>query len=91
MPPLFGFYCASNILVASQYCLCPQVSGHLLVVELQRVLMEHELTCHRTCFSLQLGGNTLDGLTKLRDVQGLQVGASLKVVEGSRIPSAPLF
>lgn len=45
--------------------------------------MEHELTCHRTCFSLQLGGNTLDGLAKLRDVKGLQDGASVKVVEGS--------
>lgn len=53
------------------------------MAELQRVLMEHELTCHRTCFSLQLGGNALDGLAKLRDVQSLQDGASIKVVEGN--------
>lgn len=60
-----------------------QVSGQLLVAELHRVLMEHELTCHRTCFSLQLGGTTLDGLTKLCSVQGIQDGAAIKVVEGN--------
>lgn len=65
------------------------MSGQLLVAELQRVLMEHELTCHRTCFSLQIGGNTLDGLTKLRDIQSLQDQTSIKVVEGNCTPSLP--
>lgn len=60
-----------------------QVSGQLLVAELHRVLMEHELTCHRTCFSLQLDGTTLDGLTKLCAVQSIQDGAAIKVVEGN--------
>ncbi|KAI3373788.1 hypothetical protein L3Q82_022368 [Scortum barcoo] len=58
-----------------------QVSGQLLVAELHQVLMEHELTCHRTCFSLQLGGTTLDSLAELRSIQGIQDGALIKVVE----------
>uniref|UniRef100_A0A673BTG2 Clustered mitochondria (cluA/CLU1) homolog b n=1 Tax=Sphaeramia orbicularis TaxID=375764 RepID=A0A673BTG2_9TELE len=60
-----------------------QVSGQMLVAELHQVLMDHEITCHRTCFSLQLGGSVLDSLTELRCVQGLQDGAVIKVVEGS--------
>lgn len=61
-----------------------QVSGQLLVAELHRVLMEHELTCHRTCFCLQLGGTALDGPAKLCSVQGIQDGAAIKVVEGNQ-------
>ncbi|XP_042355264.1 clustered mitochondria protein homolog [Plectropomus leopardus] len=60
-----------------------QVSGQMLVAELHQVLMEHEITCHRTCFSLQLGGTTLDGLTELSSIRGLQDGALIKVVEDS--------
>ncbi|XP_035522941.1 clustered mitochondria protein homolog isoform X2 [Morone saxatilis] len=60
-----------------------QVSGQLLVAELHQVLMEHEITCHRTCFSLHLGGSPLDGLTELRSIQGIQDGALIKVVEDS--------
>ncbi|KAF1378436.1 hypothetical protein PFLUV_G00190540 [Perca fluviatilis] len=58
-----------------------QVSGQMLVVELHQVLMEHEITCHRTCFSLQLGGIVLDSLTELRSIQGIQDGVLIKVVE----------
>uniref|UniRef100_A0A3P8TI59 Clustered mitochondria homolog n=1 Tax=Amphiprion percula TaxID=161767 RepID=A0A3P8TI59_AMPPE len=60
-----------------------QVSGQMLVAELYQVLMDHEVTCHRTCFSLQLGGMALDGLTELRSIQGIQDGALIKVVEDS--------
>ncbi|XP_035812469.2 clustered mitochondria protein homolog isoform X2 [Amphiprion ocellaris] len=60
-----------------------QVSGQMLVAELHQVLMDHEVTCHRTCFSLQLGGMALDGLTELRSIQGIQDGALIKVVEDS--------
>ncbi|KAM9348865.1 clustered mitochondria protein homolog [Symphorus nematophorus] len=60
-----------------------QVAGQLLVAELHQVLMEHEITCHRTCFSLQLGGTTLDSLTELCSIQGIQDGALIKVVEDS--------
>ncbi|XP_047462158.1 clustered mitochondria protein homolog [Mugil cephalus] len=60
-----------------------QVSGQMLVVELQQVLMDHEVTCHRTCFSLQLGGTALDSLAELRSIQGIQDGALIKVVEDS--------
>uniref|UniRef100_A0A3Q0SQI9 Clustered mitochondria homolog n=1 Tax=Amphilophus citrinellus TaxID=61819 RepID=A0A3Q0SQI9_AMPCI len=60
-----------------------QVSGQMLVVELHQVLMDHEITCHRTCFSLQLGGTTLDGLKELRSIQGVRDGALIKVVEES--------
>uniref|UniRef100_A0A7N9AWC6 Clustered mitochondria protein homolog n=1 Tax=Mastacembelus armatus TaxID=205130 RepID=A0A7N9AWC6_9TELE len=60
-----------------------QVSGQMLVAELCQVLMDHELTCHRTCFSLQMGGFTLDSLTELCSLQGIQDGALIKVVEDS--------
>ncbi|KAG8008036.1 Clustered mitochondria protein-like protein [Nibea albiflora] len=60
-----------------------QVSGQLLVAELHQVLMEHEITCHRTCFSLQLGGTVLDSLTELCSIEGIQDGALIKVVEDS--------
>uniref|UniRef100_A0A665TT55 Clustered mitochondria (cluA/CLU1) homolog b n=1 Tax=Echeneis naucrates TaxID=173247 RepID=A0A665TT55_ECHNA len=60
-----------------------QVSGQMLVAELHQVLMDHEITCHRTCFSLQLGGTTLDRLTELRSISGIQDGALIKLVEDS--------
>ncbi|XP_032388908.1 clustered mitochondria protein homolog isoform X2 [Etheostoma spectabile] len=60
-----------------------QVSGQMLVEELHQVLMEHEITCHRTCFSLQLGGIMLDSLTELRSIQGIQDRVQIKVVEDS--------
>uniref|UniRef100_A0A6Q2YP14 Clu domain-containing protein n=1 Tax=Esox lucius TaxID=8010 RepID=A0A6Q2YP14_ESOLU len=58
-----------------------QVSVQMLVAELQQVLMDHEVTCHRTCFSLQLDGKALDSLTELQSVQDLQEGALIRVVE----------
>ncbi|XP_031713035.1 clustered mitochondria protein homolog isoform X1 [Anarrhichthys ocellatus] len=58
-----------------------QVSGQMLVAELHQVLMEHEISCHCTCFSLQLGGIALDSLSELCSVQGIQDGAQIKVVE----------
>ncbi|XP_026038349.1 clustered mitochondria protein homolog isoform X3 [Astatotilapia calliptera] len=60
-----------------------QVTGQMLVVELHQVLMDHEITCHRTCFSLQLGGVTLDSLNELHSVPGIRDGAVIKVVEES--------
>lgn len=60
-----------------------QVSGQMLVVELHQVLMDHEITCHRTCFSLQLGGVTLDSLNELHSVPGIRDGAVIKVMEGN--------
>ncbi|XP_068572202.1 clustered mitochondria protein homolog isoform X2 [Cebidichthys violaceus] len=58
-----------------------QVSSQMLVAELHQVLMEHEISCHCTCFSLQLRGIALDSLSELRSVQGIQDGALIKVVE----------
>ncbi|CAL8265646.1 unnamed protein product [Merluccius merluccius] len=58
-----------------------QVSGQMLVAELHQVLMDHEMTCQRTCFSLQLGTAALDALTELHLVPGIQEGAIIKVVE----------
>lgn len=55
----------------------------MLVAELHQVLMDHEISCHCTCFSLQLGGVALDGLAELRCVQGMQDAALVKVVEGN--------
>ncbi|KAL6098779.1 cluh [Pungitius sinensis] len=60
-----------------------QVSGQMLVAELHQVLMDHEISCHCTCFSLQLGGVALDGLAELRSVPGMQDAALIKVVEDS--------
>ncbi|XP_058484297.1 clustered mitochondria protein homolog [Solea solea] len=58
-----------------------QVTGQMLVAELHQVLMDHEVTCHRTCFSLQLGGAVLDKLTEVCSVQGIQDGVQIKLVE----------
>ncbi|KAM9846424.1 clustered mitochondria protein homolog [Aulostomus maculatus] len=60
-----------------------QVSGQMLVAELHQLLMDHELTCHRTCFSLQLGGAVPDSLTEMRSIEGIQNGGPIKVVDGS--------
>ncbi|XP_069002269.1 clustered mitochondria protein homolog [Embiotoca jacksoni] len=60
-----------------------QVSGQMLVAELHQVLMDHEITCHRTSFSLQLGGVALESLAELHSIQGIQDRALIKVVEDS--------
>ncbi|XP_076025104.1 clustered mitochondria protein homolog [Genypterus blacodes] len=60
-----------------------QVSGQMLVAELHQVLMDHENTCQRTCFSLQLGGAVLDNQAELHATQGVQDGDVIKVVEDS--------
>ena len=52
-----------------------------LVQEIHQLLMDREETCHRTCFSLQLNGNTLDNFAELKSIEGLADGAVLKVVE----------
>lgn len=43
--------------------------------------MDREDTCHRTCFSLQLDGNTLDNFAELKNIEGLKEGSVIKVVE----------
>ncbi|OCU01727.1 hypothetical protein XELAEV_18007503mg [Xenopus laevis] len=58
-----------------------QVSSKELVQEIIQVLMEHEDSCHRTCFSLQFEGNVLDNFSELKTVEGLKEGSVLKVVE----------
>ncbi|XP_015229383.1 PREDICTED: clustered mitochondria protein homolog [Cyprinodon variegatus] len=58
-----------------------QVSGQMMVSELHQVLMDHEITCHRTCFSLQIGQTVLDSLTKLGSIEGIREGVLIRVVE----------
>ncbi|MFH4976175.1 hypothetical protein AB6A40_002884 [Gnathostoma spinigerum] len=58
-----------------------QVNPSEMVQELHQVLLERESTCHRTCFSLQLDGVTLDHFTELKNISGLKDGSVLKVVE----------
>nr|CAI5860411.1 unnamed protein product [Callosobruchus analis] len=58
-----------------------QVSSMELVQEIHQLLMDREDTCHRTCFSLQLDGNTLDNFAELKNVEGLKEGSVIKVVE----------
>jgi len=59
-----------------------QVSSMELVQEIYQILIDKEETCHRTCFSLQLDGTTLDNFAELKNVEGLKEGSVLKVVEG---------
>lgn len=55
----------------------------MLVAEVHQLLMEHENTCHRTCFSLRLGGVPLDSHAKMSSIQGVQEGAVIKMEEGN--------
>lgn len=50
-----------------------------LVQEIHQLLMDREETCHRTCFSLQLNGNTLDNFAELKNIEGLKEGSVIKV------------
>lgn len=56
-----------------------------MVQEIKQVLMDREETCHRTCFTLQLDGNTLDNFTNLKSIPDLQDDSLLKIVEGKAI------
>lgn len=58
-----------------------QVSSMELVQEIHQLLMDREDTCHRTCFSLQLDGATLDNFAELKNIEGLKEGSIIKVVE----------
>lgn len=58
-----------------------QVSSTELVQEIHHLLMDREDTCHRTCFSLQLDGVTLDNFAELKNIEGLKEGSVIKVVE----------
>ena len=53
-----------------------------LVQEIYQVLVDKEETCHRTCFTLQLDGTTLDNFSELKSIEGLKEGSVLRVVEG---------
>lgn len=52
-----------------------------LVQEIHHLLMDREDTCHRTCFSLQLNGVTLDNFAELKNIDGLADNSVIKVVE----------
>lgn len=56
-----------------------------LVQEIHQLLMDREDTCHRTCFSLQLDGNTLDNFAELKSIEGLKEGSIIKVIKFSRV------
>jgi protein TIF31 len=49
-----------------------------LVQEIHQLLMDREETCHRTCFSLQLNGQTLDNFAELKTIDGLKDGSVVK-------------
>lgn len=57
-----------------------------LVQEIHQVLMDREDTCHRTCFSLQLDGQTLDNFAELKTIESLKEGSVIKVIEGTVKP-----
>lgn len=58
-----------------------QVSSMEMVQEIHQLLMDREDTCHRTCFSLQLNGVSLDNFAELKNIDGLKEGSVIKVVE----------
>jgi len=58
-----------------------QVSSTELVQEIHHLLMDREDTCHRTCFSLQVDGVTLDNFAELKNIEGLKEGSVIKVIE----------
>ncbi|PAV89519.1 hypothetical protein WR25_22097 isoform G [Diploscapter pachys] len=58
-----------------------QVNTSEMIQELHQVLLEREATCHRTCFSLQLNGQTLDCFTDIRNIPDIVDGSVLQVVE----------
>jgi protein TIF31 len=59
-----------------------QVTAMELVQEIHQMLMDKEETCHRTCFSLQLDGVTLDNFSELKAIEGIKEGSIIKLVEG---------
>ncbi|KAH9517025.1 hypothetical protein DERF_007725 [Dermatophagoides farinae] len=58
-----------------------QVSPVELVQEINHQLIDREDTCHRTCFSLQLDGVTLDNFAELKNIDGLKEGSVIRVIE----------
>ena len=58
------------------------VTSMELVQEIHQMLMDKEETCHRTCFSLQLDGVTLDNFSELKTIEGLKEGSIIKLVDG---------
>lgn len=59
-----------------------QVTSMELVQEINQMLMDKEETCHRTCFSLQLDGVTMDNFSELKSIEGLKDGSIVKLVDG---------
>ncbi|XP_063595519.1 clustered mitochondria protein homolog [Penaeus indicus] len=58
-----------------------QVSSMELVQEIHQLLMDREDTCHRTCFSLHLDGQTLDNFAELKTIDGLKEGSVIRIQE----------
>lgn len=58
-----------------------QVSPQEIVQELHHLLIDHETTCQRTCFSLRLDGVKMDNFSELKSIPGLESGCEIKVVE----------
>lgn len=57
------------------------VSPLEMVQEIHQMFMDREDSCHRTCFSLQLDGVTLDNFAELRSIENLKEGSVIKLVE----------
>ncbi|CAK9304619.1 unnamed protein product [Gordionus sp. m RMFG-2023] len=56
-----------------------QVTPNEMVQEIHQVLMDREETFHRTCFSLQFQGTTLDQFSELKTFQNLIDNSLLKI------------
>lgn len=71
-----------TIVSAPSYSCKIQVAASEIVQEIYRALIEREESCHRTCFSLQFNGQTLDLFADLKSIEGLGENAEIRVVEG---------
>lgn len=58
-----------------------------MVQEIHQLLMDREDTCHRTCFSLQLNGVSLDNFAELKNIDGLKEGSIIKVIREKKLAS----
>ena len=59
-----------------------QISTGDLVHEIRLVLSDRESTCHRTCYSLQVEGTTIDLFAEIKQYEQMKDGCTVRLVDG---------
>ena len=59
-----------------------QISTGDLVHEIRLVLSDRESTCHRTCYSLQVEGTTIDLFAEIKQYEQIKDGCTVRLVDG---------